>query len=160
MRDIAVYHPHTPYTHPYVPTHTLIHPHTLHTYTHHTHLTHLHTLLRTYTHPHTPHTPYTPTHTTHILHTTQTFLSHARIHVPHTFSSLAHLTHYTHYTHPHTPHTPSQDFHHDVTLKRVLVVYLDSIKEHKYIHPKECELADGILRLASIVDHDVGPHLL
>ena len=40
----------------------------------------------------------------------------------------------------------TQDFHHDVTLKRVLVVYLNNIKKECFIHDKECELVEGILR--------------
>jgi hypothetical protein len=39
-----------------------------------------------------------------------------------------------------------QDFHHDVTLKRVLMVYLNDIKKHRFIHEKECELVESILR--------------
>jgi len=39
-----------------------------------------------------------------------------------------------------------QDFHHDVSLKHVLVVYLNNIKQQKHIHEKECALADIILR--------------
>ena len=44
------------------------------------------------------------------------------------------------------PHISRQDFHHDITLKRVLVVYLNSIKQHRFIHDKECELVETILR--------------
>ena len=41
---------------------------------------------------------------------------------------------------------PYQDFHHDVTLKQVLMIYLDSVKCHESVHEKEIELADGIIK--------------
>jgi hypothetical protein len=40
-----------------------------------------------------------------------------------------------------------------VTLKRVLVVYLNSIKQHRFIHEKECELAETILRIVNQRGH-------
>jgi len=39
-----------------------------------------------------------------------------------------------------------QDFHHDVTLKQVLVLYLTGIKTHSLVHRKEVELADDLLK--------------
>jgi hypothetical protein len=45
------------------------------------------------------------------------------------------------------------DFHHDVTLKRVLMVYLNDIKKHRFIHEKECELVESILRLVNQRGH-------
>ncbi len=44
------------------------------------------------------------------------------------------------------PTYTSQDFHHDVSLKQMLMVYLNSIKDHEYLHSKEGELVKGILR--------------
>ena len=40
----------------------------------------------------------------------------------------------------------TQDFHHDVTLKRVLVEYLTGVKEQYSVQDKETELADGLLK--------------
>ena len=40
----------------------------------------------------------------------------------------------------------TQDFHHDVSLKQMLMVYLSNIKQHKFLHSKEGELVEGILR--------------
>ena len=38
-----------------------------------------------------------------------------------------------------------KDFHHDVTLKKELVLYLDGVKEHPCVHDREIELAEGLL---------------
>ncbi len=39
-----------------------------------------------------------------------------------------------------------QDFHHDVTLKQVLVLYLNSVKTHECVLEKEVELAEELLK--------------
>ena len=39
-----------------------------------------------------------------------------------------------------------QDFHHDVTLKKVLVEYLEGVRDHEYIQDKEMELAEALLK--------------
>lgn len=45
------------------------------------------------------------------------------------------------------------DFHHDVTLKKELVLYLNAVKDHNHVQGKEMELAEALLKIVSTRDH-------